>query len=157
MSISRRNRRLAIYAYSSTTVEGVATDVWTLLGIAWGRVDAVRARQAVMGGATETQITAVAEFADTVSVPANAIIVDGRAMGSPGPSVDPAAATHAYFVRGVRMRRDQRTQWVDVEQVDRNRTDAAALYLDGTYALDGSQALSGVANATPAPASSTAP
>lgn len=134
MSLSRWNKSLGLYAYSSTTTEGVATDVWTLAATTFGRVDAKRAQQTVLGGATETQIDAVVELSDQVTVPANSVIVDGSSLN---------AAT-AYRVRGVRPRPDQRRQYVDVQQIDRERVDAAALLLDGSWLLDGSEILNGV-------------
>jgi hypothetical protein len=134
MSLSRWNKYLGLYAYSSSVTEGVATDVWTLSASTFGRVDAVRARQSVLGGATETQIDGVVELSSFVNVPPNGIIVDGSALD---------AAT-AYRVRGVRPRPDRRCQYVDVEQIDRERIDAAALLLDGSFIADGSKVLAGV-------------
>lgn len=134
MSLSRWNRQLGVYAYSSLTIEGVATDVWTLTAVTFGRVDAKRARQAVLGGAMELQTDAVVELSDEITVPANAVVVDGSSL---------VAAT-AYHVRGIRPRRDQHRQFVDVQQLDRNKIDPSALLLDGSFIADGSNVLAGV-------------
>lgn len=134
MSLSRRTRRLGLYVYSSTTREGVATDVWTLAGTWWGRIDAASGQQLVRAGMTETVIDAIAQLSDEVTVPANAVLVDGTSY----------AAAAAYHVRAVRIRKDQRIQYVGVQQLGRDRVDAAALLLDGSFILDGSEILNGV-------------
>jgi hypothetical protein len=134
MSLSRWNRTLGIYAYSSTTIEGVATDVWTLCAVTFGEVNATRAKQAVHGGAMELQTDAVVELSDDVTVPANAVIVDGSALD---------AAT-AYHVRGIRPRAAHHRQYIDVQQLDRNKIDPTALLLDGSFIADGSKILAGV-------------
>lgn len=134
MSLSAWNRQLGVYAYSSLTIEGVATDVWTLVDITFGRVDATRARQAVHGGAMELQTDAIVELSDEVTVPANAVIVDGSALD---------AAT-AYHVRGIRPRPARHRQYIDVQQLDRNKIDPSALLLDGSFVADGSKVLAGV-------------
>lgn len=134
MSLSRWNRQLGIYAYSSVTIEGVATDVWTLAAVTFGRVDATRARQAVAAGMAETVTDAVVELSSEISVPANSVIVDGSSLD---------AAT-AYHVRGRRVRRDARCQYVDTQQLDRNKIDPSALLLDGSFIADGSNVLAGV-------------
>lgn len=134
MSFSRRTQRLGIYAYSDTGVEGVPADTWTLTGTFWGRIDDLRARQTVMQGATQHTVDSVIQFGDEVSVPANAIVVNGSSLN---------AAT-AYQVRGLVPRELARVTLAYAERIDRNVIDPAALLLNGAFILDGSKILNGV-------------
>jgi head-tail adaptor len=134
MSISRRTSWLGIYAYSDTGVEGMPVDTWTLAGTWWGRIDDYRGRQRSNAGANESQVDAVIQFADEVTVPANAIIVDGSSI---------TAAT-AYKVAYSLPRQLRRVALAYCSRVDRNKLDPAALLLNGAFVLDGSQILNGV-------------
>lgn len=134
MSLSRRTSWLGVYAYSDTGVEGVPVDTWTLVGTYWGRIDDLKGRQRSNAGANESEVDAVIQFGDEVTIPANAIIVDGTSI---------VAAT-AYKVVYSIPKQLRRVLLAYAARVDRNKIDLAALLLNGAFALDGSEILNGV-------------
>jgi hypothetical protein len=120
MSLSRWNRQLGIYAYSSTTIEGVATDVWTLCAVTFGE-STRRARSRPCTAARWSCRPTPSSSSVTSHRAGERVIVDGSALD---------AAT-AYHVRGIRPRAARHRQYVDVQQLDRNKIDPTALLLDG--------------------------
>lgn len=153
MSLSRRDRRLGLYAYNNTGREGVPVDTWTLAGTFWGRVDDYRGHQSIVAGVPEVGIDSVLQFSFDPHIPANAIVVDGTLLldgtfnldGNESLTGQPGDGTAGvYHIRRVIPRRMHRVQLAYSQRISLNAVNVAALVLDGSFILDGSAVLGGV-------------
>ncbi len=104
MSISLRDRRVRIYAYSNSGGKGFVSAKYTFRDERWASVSQTGGSKAILGTAPEEHSDVVFDFDPSVTVETNDLLVDGD---------------DRYFSRGITLQRTPQAKIVKGEKLSK--------------------------------------